>query len=102
MVAKMIEQEVFPSEVLKARVRELSKAKRVEVDPDNTTVDGDAAVDTYNVTPPPTSVGIEESPPTGSDAPPTGRSNAPPTSLPLNHHTTSTHDNAVNDNNHVI
>ena len=105
MVAKVIEQEVFPSEVLKARVRESSKAKRVDVDPDNTTVDGDAAVDTYNVTPPPTSAGIEESPPTGSDAPPTERSNAPPTSLPLNHHTTSTHDHAVshvNDNNHVI
>ena len=95
MVAKVIEQEVFPSEVLKARVRESSKTKRVDVDPDNTTVDGDAAVDTYNVTPPPTSAGIEESPPTE-------RSNAPPTSLPLNHHTTSTHDNAVNDNNHVI
>ena len=103
MVAKVIEQEVFPSEVLKARVMESSKTKRVDVDPDNT-VDGDVAVGTYDVTPPPTSTSEEGSPPTGSDAPPT-RSSAPPTSLPLNLTTnTQAHnsDNQVNENNHVI
>ena len=99
----MIEQEVFPSEVLKARVKELSsKTKRVTVDPDST-MDGDTGI--YNVTPPP-APSTGESPPTGSDAPPT-RSNAPPTSLPLrlNHNTTApSHDsdNHVNSTNHVI
>ena len=93
----MIEQEVFPSEVLKARVKESSsKIKRVTVDPDST-VDGDTGI--YNVTPPPPSTG--ESPPTESDAPPT-RNNAPPTSLPLNHNTNTPNDNQVNSNNHVI
>ena len=106
MVAKVIEQEVFPSEVLEARVKESSKTRRVDVDPDSSNpVDGDTAVGTYDVTPPPNGgTGTEEIPPTGSDAPPT-RSNAPPTSLPLNHSTnTQTHysDNQVNDNNHVI
>ena len=106
MVAKVIEQEVFPSEVLKARVKESSKTRRVDVDPDSGNAeDGDTAVGTYAVTPPPNGgAGIEETPPTGSDAPPT-RTNAPPTSLPLNHSTnTQPHDNdtQVNDNNHVI
>ena len=102
MVAKVIEQEVFPSEVLKARANESSKTTKVAVDPDN--VDGD--VDTYNVTPPPSST-VVESPPTGSDAPPT-RNNAPPTSLPINHHTTNTqtlvgvnNSNQVNTDNHI-
>ena len=104
MVAKVVEQEMFPSEVLKARVKESSKTRRVDVDPDNNTVDGDVAVGTYVVTPPPTGTSAEGSPPTGSDTPPT-RSSAPPTSLPLNH-TTNTQaydsDNQVNENNHVI
>ena len=100
----MIEQEVFPSEVLKARVKESSKIKRVDVNLDNDTVDGGVPVGTYDVTPPPTDRSAEETPPTGSDAPPT-RSNAPPTSLPLNHTTNipaHDNDNQVNDNNHVI
>lgn len=108
MVAKVIEQEVFPSEVLKARVHESSKKIRVDVDPDSSNaVDGDAVVvGTYDVTPPPTghSTRTEESPPTESDAPPTRR-NAPPTSLPLNHTAnTQAHDNdiQVNNDNHVI
>lgn len=106
MVAKVIEQEIFPSEVLKARVKESSKTRKVDVDPDSGNAeDGDTAVGTYDVTPPPNGgAGTEETPPTGSDAPPT-RTNAPPTSLPLNHSTnTQPHDNdtQVNDNNHVI
>ena len=106
----MIELRSLRSSVvnIKARVKESSKMRRVDVDPrldSSNTVDGDTAVGTYDVTPPPNSgTGTEEIPPTGSDAPPT-RSNAPPTSLPLNHSTnTQTHysDNQVNDNNHVI
>jgi hypothetical protein len=102
----VIEQEVFPSEVLKARVNESSKTTRVDVDPDSSNaVDGDAAVvGTYDVTPPPTghNTGTEESPPTGSDTPPT-RSNAPPTSLPLNHTAnTQAHNQVNNSDNHVI
>lgn len=106
MVAKVIEQEIFPSDVLKARVNESSKAKRVEVDPDNNTVDDEGAVGTYDVTPSPNGTALgteEESPPTGSDAPPT-RSNAPPTSLPLNHTTDiqAQDNNTQVNNNHVI
>ena len=89
----MIEQEVFPSEVLKVRAKQSSfKPKRVEV----SVADDAADVSTNDVSAPP--------PSTGGESPPT-RSHAPPTSLPIHSNTNSqAHDtdNQVNSNNHII
>ena len=93
----MIEQEVFPSEVLKVRAKQSSfKPKRVEVSVADGVADDAADVSTNDVSAPPPSIG-GESPPT--------RSHAPPTSLPIHSNTNSqAHDtdNQVNSNNHII
>ena len=93
MVAKVIEQELFPSEVLKVRAKESSsKPKNVEVDPEVNNTD----VGTYDVTAPPPIASTGDAPPT--------RINAPPTSLPLHNNNTNsqTHDNNNQVNNHNI
>ena len=95
MVAKVIEQELFPSEVLKVRTKESSsKPKNVEVDPE---VDiNNTDVGTYDVTAPPPIASTGDALPT--------RINAPPTSLPLHNNNTNsqTHDNNNQVNNHII
>ena len=79
----MIEQEFFPSTILKARAEEKKKLKvGVDVEVSNDTVDA----------PPPPPSNREE-----VVAPPIN-SAAPPTSLPLDNHT----DSHANNTNHVI
>ena len=84
IVAKVIEQEVFPSVVLKARAKETSFRKK------KVSVDADADIDNDDViAPPPTTV----SPPTDNSA--------PPTTLPVENNVNSQpHDNQVI--NHII
>lgn len=90
MFVRVIEHEIFPSEVLKARAKEnSSRRKKVSVDADEADMSTSGAIATA------TPVRTDGTPPTNNVA--------PPNSLPLgNNSDTQTHEHGNQVNNHII